>query len=72
MHIKAFLAAGAFHRVLALFNRQTECGTAVFTLAVAANLTVTELVTLISKKVFDLVPYCKKLSVFLTALVNIL
>ena len=71
VHIEAFLTARALYRVLAPFYRQTERGTTVFAFAIAADLSVAQLVAKIQKTVFNTLPYAEELSVFFSALVYV-
>ena len=72
MHIKTFLAAWAFYRVLTFLYRQADYCFTVFAFAVAAYLAVLPPVAQICKIVFYLLPYSEKLSILLAALVYIL
>ena len=71
MHIKALAAARAFDRVLALFDRESQCRVTILALAIAADLAVTKAVAEVGKVVFDLLPDGEKLSIFLAAFINI-
>ena len=71
-HVKTLSATWAFYRVFALFDGESESRTAVLAFSVAADLAVTDLVTLKCKEVLYSLPYADKLSVFFSAFVNVL
>ena len=72
MYLKASTAFRAFYRMATFLYREADYRLAIGAFTVSAHLAVTVAVLGIRKVVFNLLPKCEKLSVFLASLVNIL